>query len=102
MPIKDSVRKNTFDIVDMSLLFICYVYLSELSRRDDLEALGYCLVYLIRGDLPWQGLRGPNMKEKYEVIEKKKMEITLDALCTNMPCKYCHIYFFLIDIHMFC
>jgi casein kinase 1 len=57
----------------------------EQSRRDDIEALGYMMVYLMKGFLPWQGMVNSNPKKKYDRIKKLKMEIQLPVLCSGLP-----------------
>lgn len=57
----------------------------EQARRDDVEAIGYIMVYFLKGELPWQGLRAKNKKEKYEKIKEKKIGTTLDDLCKGLP-----------------
>jgi len=57
----------------------------EQSRRDDLEAIGYMLIYLIRGSLPWSGLAGNTAEEKYKNILAKKLAVKVNDLCSGLP-----------------
>ncbi len=57
----------------------------EQSRRDDLEAIGYVLVYFLKGKLPWQGVRANNKAEKYHKIMEKKMATPIEYLCLSLP-----------------
>lgn len=50
----------------------------EQSRRDDLESLGYVLIYMLKGRLPWQGL-------DTEELVKCKSSVTLKELCEGLP-----------------
>lgn len=67
----------------------------EPSRRDDLEAIAYMLVYLLKGSLPWQSVKASTKKEKYDAILQKKLDTPSDVLCSGIPREF---KFFLDDI----
>lgn len=57
----------------------------EPSRRDDLESMGYVLVYLAKGRLPWQGLQKRKKGSSIDEIKDKKMSTTTEELCAGLP-----------------
>lgn len=46
------------------------------------------LVYFLRGELPWQGMKAKTMKEKYEKIMEKKIASPIELLCKGFPDEY--------------
>ncbi|KAK0419247.1 hypothetical protein QR680_014037 [Steinernema hermaphroditum] len=60
----------------------------EQSRRDDMESLGYVMMYFNRGTLPWQGLKAATKKQKYEKISEKKMSTPTEILCKGFPAEF--------------
>jgi len=57
----------------------------EQSRRDDLESLGYVLLYFLRGSLPWQGLKAHTKTLKYQRIADCKLRTPLSTLTAGLP-----------------
>lgn len=57
----------------------------EQSWNDDLESLGYVLVYLARGKLPWQGLKAATEGEKDDLVKEKKTKIPVESICEGLP-----------------
>ena len=55
------------------------------SRRDDMESMGYVLMYFNLGALPWEGLKAATEKQKFEKISEKKMSTPVDVLCKGWP-----------------
>uniref|UniRef100_A0A8C5LEN0 non-specific serine/threonine protein kinase n=1 Tax=Jaculus jaculus TaxID=51337 RepID=A0A8C5LEN0_JACJA len=60
----------------------------EQSHQDDMESLGYVLMYFIRTSLPWQGLKAATKKQKYEKISEKKMSTPVEVLCKGFPAEF--------------
>ncbi|KAF0989163.1 hypothetical protein HZS_6124 [Henneguya salminicola] len=60
----------------------------EQSRRDDLESLGYVMLYFYLGQLPWQGITGDNKNRKYDQICERKLSLNLETLCRHSPTEF--------------
>ncbi|KAI8911861.1 kinase-like domain-containing protein [Gorgonomyces haynaldii] len=60
----------------------------EQSRRDDLESIGYVLIYFLKGQLPWQGLKAVGKQEKYDLIMEKKISTPVEELCKGLPLEF--------------
>lgn len=60
----------------------------EPSRRDDMEALAYVLIYLLKGSLPWEGIKSQTKEDKYEKILQKKKSTPTDVLCKDLPIEF--------------
>ncbi|CAK59297.1 unnamed protein product (macronuclear) [Paramecium tetraurelia] len=56
----------------------------EQSRKDDLESLGYVLIYLNFGKLPWMNLQIADKHEKYKTIYELKKNIKLELLTEGL------------------
>ena len=60
----------------------------EQSRRDDLEAIGYVLMYFLRSSLPWQGLHVHKGEDRYKKILTKKRGTSAEELCKGFPSEF--------------
>ena len=61
---------------------------SEQGRRDDMEALAYVFIYLMKGSLPWQGLGiGGRLdkKARLNLVCESKASCTPESLCEGLP-----------------
>ncbi|CAD8155393.1 unnamed protein product [Paramecium octaurelia] len=67
----------------------------EQGRKDDLESIGYVLIYLATGNLPWMNLQIESKGAKYAKIQQIKKEIRTEDLCQNLPKCF---YFFMKDV----
>ncbi|KRZ78601.1 Casein kinase I isoform delta-like [Trichinella papuae] len=67
------------------------------SPRDDLQSIGYILIYFAKGKLPWQGVEGVEQNLK---IAEMKIKIKPEHLCQGLPSafvnymKYCNSLIF--------
>lgn len=85
-----SKRHITFNVSNQMVGTLRYCSLNshtgaELSRRDDIESLGYTLIYMLKGRLPWQGMKASKGEEHQKIVFKRKSTISIIELCRKLP-----------------
>jgi len=63
----------------------------EQSRRDDIEGIGYVLVYFYLGRLPWQSKQDKGKPQNNKVMEKK-LVTPPEILCKKMPMEFSYYF----------
>ena len=57
----------------------------EQTRKDDLEALGYVIIYLYIGSLPWSSFKHKNLTQGVLKIREERKKISIEKICDGMP-----------------
>ena len=63
----------------------------EQSRRDDIEGIGYVLVYFYLGRLPWQSKQDKGKPQVTKIMEKKLITPP-EILCKKMPIEFSYYF----------
>ena len=63
----------------------------EQSRRDDIEGIGYVLVYFYLGRLPWQSKQDKGKPQVTKIMEKKLITPP-EILCKKMPVEFSYYF----------
>jgi len=78
---------NKVTIGSMNFLSINANIGYEQSRRDDLESLGYMLIFLANDNLPWMGFEDSNINKRMKCLKiyNLKKAISAEKLCKGLP-----------------
>ena len=66
----------------------------EISRRDDLESLGYMLIFLAKNTLPWLNINCPKINNEIIIREilRIKNSTSPEILCSGLPKEFTEYY----------
>ena len=79
------VSTNEKKIVGTAKFMSINGHIGTISYKDDLESLGYVMIYLIKGKLPWCDVKYDSKKDMLEKVYSIKVNTTIETLCSGMP-----------------
>jgi hypothetical protein len=69
----------------LSVCLFTGVYFLARSRRDDLESVGYTVLYMLSGSLPWSRITGRSQAHRFDRVGRVKVSTTTAELCRGLP-----------------
>jgi len=73
----------------------------DASRRDDLLALGYVLLHLLRGGLPWLRVSAKSKRTRNERIRRAKAQVSDAELCAGFPHEFVEYFRYCRDLEFY-
>ncbi|PHZ16362.1 kinase-like protein [Rhizopus microsporus ATCC 52813] len=55
------------------------------ARRDDIESIGYLILDLVFGTLPWAGIQARNSRAGWDKMKQIKQDTFMSDLCAGLP-----------------
>ena len=78
---KDKLHKNNLIFSSINIMMG-----NTINKKDDLESLGYILLFLLKGELPWESISyDVNAKDKKRKIYQLKKYYSLNVLYDDIP-----------------
>jgi serine/threonine protein kinase len=68
------------------------------SRRDDIESIVYIIIYFLKGELPWQGVKAKTKSEKKEKIKHQKKFVTVFEMTQGLPVQFTELLTYVKNI----
>lgn len=72
----------------------------QATRRDDLISLGFMLIHLFKGQLPWRNVQG-TVKEMIKAIYRFKSTLFLNKFCENLPDEFINYFEYVFKLTYF-
>jgi len=68
------------------------------TKQSDLEELLYSLIFLFRGNLPWENLDIDDHVEKCIEINKSKSKTSINELCKGLPEEFTVLAYYILNL----
>jgi len=86
--IRYAKKSTKFSVGNVQFLSLNVHNGDEHSRRDDLLSLGYSIIFLANGSLPWTNIRLKDFNDRCDYLEAIKIEknkCPIEDLCKGLP-----------------